>query len=70
MKRGGAAWIRGVLLGAAVYNVPWVAFVASFPFVLFGFPGMKLPNYPETWQRVGMIVGIYGVGYAVAALDP
>ena len=27
MKRGGAAWMRGVLLAAALYNVLWVAFV-------------------------------------------
>jgi len=27
-------------------------------------------NYPEIWQCVGMIVGVYGVGYWIAASDP
>jgi hypothetical protein len=31
---------------------------------------MARPNYPELWQCVGMIVGVYGVGYWVAARDP
>jgi len=31
---------------------------------------MKLPNYPEIWQCVGMIVGVYGIGYMIAAFDP
>ena len=38
-----------------------------FPFAVFDFLGMERPNYPQIWQCVGMIVGIYGVGYA--ALD-
>lgn len=70
MKCDGVAWMRGVLLAAAVYNVLWGAFVVLFPFALFRVLGMELPNYPEVWQHVGMIVGVYGVGYAAAALDP
>jgi hypothetical protein len=62
--------MRGVLLAAALYNVLWGALVVLFPFALFRVLAMELPNYPEIWQCVGMIVGVYGVGYAVAALDP
>ena len=29
-----------------------------------------LPAYPELWQCIGMIVGVYGVGYAIAARHP
>jgi len=70
VKRGGAARIRGVLLEAAAYNVLWGAFVVLFSFALFRSLGMELPNYPGISQHVGMIVGVYGVGCAVAALDP
>ena len=30
---------------------------------------MAPPNYPELWQCIGMIVGVYGVAYAFAASD-
>jgi hypothetical protein len=36
----------------------------------FELAGMPAPQYPEIWQCVGMIVGVYGVGYAIAASDP
>jgi len=44
--------------------------VVLFPFTLFRALGMELPNYPQIWQCLGMIVGLYGVGYAASALDP
>ena len=31
---------------------------------------MAPPTYPEIWQCVGMIVGVYGIGYAIASADP
>jgi hypothetical protein len=37
---------------------------------LFQWARMELPRYPEIWQCVGMIVGVYGIGYAIAAFDP
>jgi hypothetical protein len=55
---------------AAVYNILWGASVIFFPFMLFDLAGMERPNYPEIWQCVGMIVGVYGVGYWIAAYDP
>lgn len=60
--------MRAVLL--AVYNVLWGGLVVLFPFAVFSVLGMELPNYPRIWQCVGMMVGVYGVGYALAALDP
>lgn len=63
-------WMRRVLLAAAAYNILWGAFVILFPGALFRWLGMAEPNYPALWQCIGMIVGVYGVGYAVAASDP
>ena len=56
--------------GRGTYNVLWGGFLVLFPLALFRVLGMEPPNYPQIWQCVGMIVGVYGVGYAAAALDP
>jgi small multidrug resistance pump len=62
--------MAAVLWAAAIYNVLWGSFVVLFPSLPFSWVGMPAPNYPEIWQCVGMIVGVYGVGYAIAATDP
>lgn len=67
---GAPRWMRLTLWSAAAYNLCWGAFVVLFPTVPFGWIGLPPPNYPEIWQCVGMIVGVYGVGYAAAASDP
>lgn len=63
------AWARIWLRAAAIYNVLWGAAVVLFPNLLFTLCGMAPPNYPEIWQCVGMIVGVYGLGYWIAAGD-
>jgi len=63
-------WMRRVLLVAAVYNLVWGAWVIFFPLVPFRWMGVDPPNYPGLWQCIGMIVGVYGIGYGAAALDP
>lgn len=55
---------------AAIYNLLWGALVILFPHLFFDLAGMERTNYPEIWQCVGMIVGVYGVGYWLAAQDP
>jgi hypothetical protein len=63
-------WMKPVLLAAGVYNIVWGGFVLFFPLAMFRWFGMEPPNYPQLWQCVGMIVGVYGVGYIAAAFDP
>jgi uncharacterized membrane protein HdeD (DUF308 family) len=58
------------LVAAAIYNLTWGGFVVLFPLVAFELAEMDPPRYPAIWQCVGMIVGVYGVGYAIAARDP
>ena len=55
---------------AAVYNIVFGAWVVLFPASAFDLAGLEQPNYPELWQCIGMIVGVYGIGYAIAARDP
>ena len=64
------AWARRWLLAAALYNLLWGGWVVLFPHALFDGLSLARPSYPELWQCVGMIVGVYGVGYALAARDP
>ncbi len=63
-------WTRNVLYAAAIYNLAWGAAVIAAPLALFRWAGMEEPRYPQIWQCVGMIVGVYGVGYWLAARDP
>ena len=62
--------MKVVLIGAGFYNLAWGSLVILFPGALFEFAGMELPRYPQIWQCVGMIVGVYGIGYLIAAVDP
>lgn len=65
------AWMRRVLIFAAIYNLAWGAFAIFSPLSLFRWTGFDpLPVYPELWQCIGMIVGVYGVGYGIAASNP
>ncbi len=63
-------WMSRVLRLAACYNVGWSLFVVLFPLALFRWSGMELPRYPQIWQGLGMLVGVYGVAYWLAAADP
>jgi small multidrug resistance pump len=55
---------------AGIYNILWGAVVIFFPNLMFDLAGMERLNYPEIWQCVGMIVGVYGLGYWIASTDP
>ena len=58
------------LVAAGIYNLLWGGLTVLYPDWLFDFTGMQPPNYPFIWQCVGMIVGVYGIGYLAAARDP
>jgi hypothetical protein len=68
--RNAPRWMPLVLSAAGVYNLLWGAWVVLFPSALFRWGGMPPNNYPQIWQCVGMIVGVYGIGYLLAAQDP
>lgn len=70
MKNPTALWMRWTLRAAAAYNIAWGGFVVLLPGLPFQWAGMEPPNYPEIWQCLGMVVGVYGIGYAIAAQDP
>ncbi|MFM7056624.1 MAG: alkyl hydroperoxide reductase [Planctomycetota bacterium] len=63
-------WMGRVLVAAAVYNLAWGTFVIFCPTLPFAWLGIAPPNYPGLWQCIGMIVGVYGIGYGLAAGNP
>ena len=63
------SWTKKWLIAAGIYNLVWGAAVVLFPNLLFEATGIETPVYPQIWQCVGMIVGVYGIGYLVAAGD-
>lgn len=72
--------MRAWLLAAGFYNLAWGAIAASVPQWMLGVLGV-VPAGAGTgfdgvtvaarlWACIGMIVGVYGVGYLVASRDP
>jgi hypothetical protein len=63
-----------VLRLAAIYNIVWGGAVVLFPVwtlrLLGSDPEQLTPIVAPLWQGVGMIVGVYGVGYWVAGTNP
>ena len=58
-----------VLRLAAVYNLIWGAFIILWPSAIFHWAALEQPNYIGLWQCIGMIVGVYGIGYLIASYD-
>jgi len=63
-------FFRWSLILAGVYNLLWGAWVIVFPRQFWQWVNLPEPNYLQLWQCIGMIVGVYGIGYLVAARDP
>lgn len=63
-------WMGRVLVAAGVYNLLWGAWAILTPSLAFRWAGMDPPNHLFLWQCIGMIVGVYGIGYLLASRDP
>lgn len=68
--KGARPWMSKILIAAGLYNLIYGGWVVLFPESAFNMLDMELPRYLFLWQCIGMIVGVYGVGYLVAARDP
>ena len=52
---------------AAVYNIAFGVWAGLFPRSFFTWFDLQPPVYPAIWACLGMVVGVYGLGYAYAA---
>ncbi len=55
---------------AAIYNATWGTFTTLFPDQWFRWFGMERSNYPQLMAAIGMIVGVYALGYWLIAINP
>ncbi|MEN8695601.1 MAG: hypothetical protein ACN4GG_00215 [Akkermansiaceae bacterium] len=55
---------------AGVYNILFGIWAVGWPSEWFRISGMPQPQYPFLWQCIGMIVGVYGIGYLCASAAP
>lgn len=62
--------MRTVMRIAAIYNLLWGAWVVLFPLSFFRLTGMADPIHPVIWQGMGMVIGVYGLGYWWSAANP
>lgn len=53
---------------AALYNIAFGLWASLWPGAFFHWLEMVPPNYPGLWRCLGMVVGLYGLLYAQAAL--
>ena len=65
---GNAALYRLVFGLAAIYNLAFGLWTCLRPQSFFEWLKMVPPNYPSIWSCLGMVVGLYGLLYAYAAL--
>lgn len=59
-----------ILRVAAIYNIIWGAWVVLFPQQFFKLVGMDPLNHNLVWQGMGMVIGVYGIGYWLASYNP
>jgi len=52
---------------AAAYNIAFGLWASLFPNAFFAVFDLAPPRYPAIWACLGMVIGLYGVGYAYAA---
>ncbi len=64
-------WMKRVLLAAGIYNLVWGAACVFSPTFVLNTLGVEVaPVVIQLWQCIGMIVGVYGVGYLIASRNP
>lgn len=63
-------WMARILLLAAVSDVVGGLLLSLWPSAVFSWVGLDLPASPEVWQGLGVLVAVYGMGYALAARHP
>ena len=64
-------WMKRVLIAAGLYNLIWGLLAVFLPEMMLRLLGITAaPVVTQFWQCIGMIVGVYGVGYIIASRDP
>lgn len=62
-----AALYRVTLFSAGCYNLAFGVWASLWPRAFFTWFRLDPPRYPGIWQCLGMVIGLYGIGYWYAA---
>ncbi len=63
-------WMGKVLFVAGIYHLLFAAWAVLWPHLYFDWIGADRPNHPLLWQGVGVIMGILGFCFLIAAKNP
>ncbi len=64
-------WMKYTLVAAGVYNLAWGFAAVVFPTTMLDSLGVEYGIVAtKFWQCIGMIVGVYGIGYLIASRAP
>ena len=58
---------RFAFTAAAIYNITFGLWAVLWPLMFFEVFALAPPRYPAIWACLGMVIGLYGVGFAYAA---
>jgi hypothetical protein len=61
---------RAWFIAAAAYNLGWGAALIAFPLPLARLAGLEVSGLEPLVQVIGMMVGVYAIGYYLLARDP
>jgi hypothetical protein len=67
MSAFGSQIYRLIFSAAAALNILFGLWASLFPRAFFNILHMAPPRYPGIWACLGMVVGLFGVGYGYAA---
>jgi small multidrug resistance pump len=69
---GSSPWLGRVLVAGGIYNLLWGATVVITPDLPFRLAGMEPLSGTgrAIWQCLGMVIGVYGIGYLAASTAP
>lgn len=70
MEKQPETWMKWCMRIAALYNILWGGWVVLFPNHFFQLVGMEPLNHPMVWQGMGMVIGLYGLGYWWSSYNP
>jgi peroxiredoxin len=63
-------WMTSFLQAAGIYNIAWSALLVWSPAAIFDWAGLSRPSYPDIIQDLGLLTGLFGLGFLLAAKNP
>lgn len=63
-------WMPRLLIAAGVYHLLFAVWVNFWPNLYFDWIGCDRPNHPVMWRGLGLLSGVFGLGFLIAARSP